>query len=426
MKIEELYRLFLAADGISTDTRKLKKNTLFFALKGANFNGNEFALEAIKSGCTYAIVDEEQYAQHDKCILVKNVLTTLQKLANHHRMQFNIPVLAITGSNGKTTTKELIGSVLKKKYNLLMTEGNLNNHLGVPFTLLKLTKEHDFAVIEMGANKPGDIHELAEIAAPNYGLITNIGAAHLEGFGSFEGVLNTKTELYRYLEEQGGMIFINQDDAVLKGKLPDVETYTYGEHSADIIGEMGELNPFVSFRWRSKQVTSDLIETKLIGKYNFTNFLAAVAVGHYFKVAKSDIAEALSDYTPSNNRSQIQKTDRNTLIVDCYNANVTSMKAAIESLVETNHDQKLAILGDMLELGKYSKDEHQNIVDFLNKNELEAVLVGKEFGKTVSSFPVYSDYKAVIEQAGLEKLSNALVLIKGSRGIRLENLIEVL
>lgn len=425
MDIQRLYEIFLSSRGISTDTRKLEKDTIFFALKGASFNGNEFAHEALEAGCTYAVVDEDEYADREGCILVKNVLQTLQDLANHHRNQFDIPVIGITGSNGKTTTKELVAAVLSKKYNVLVTQGNLNNHLGVPFTLLRLDKSHEIAIIEMGANKPGDIQELVDIAEPNYGLITNVGSAHLEGFGSFEGVLRTKTELYRFIDQKGGLLFVNQDDAVLKGKLPNVSVYTYGEHAADVTGELLELNPFVKFEWRSKSMSNaQTVSSNLIGRYNLTNFLAAAAIGTYFEVSPDDVSLALEEYQPSNNRSQIKKTDRNTLIVDCYNANVTSMTAAINSLVETDHPKKLAIIGDMLELGAFSPKEHQAIVDLLNKEGLKAVLVGKEFGKTKTDYATYPDFQTLLKEENLSEISEHLVLLKGSRGIRLENLIE--
>lgn len=425
MTIEKLHQLFLDSDGICTDSRQIKPNTIFFGLKGANFNGNEFASKAIEEGCLYAVVDEKEYALNDRIIFVEDVLKTLQDLATYHRRQFNIPVLGITGSNGKTTTKELIGAVLSKKYNLLITEGNLNNHLGVPFTLLRMNTKHEFAVIEMGANKPGDINELAEIAEPDFGIITNIGAAHIEGFGSIEGVIKTKTELYRWIESVNGKIFINAEDKTLNNNLPNVKSFTYGVNDGDIQGKLENLTPFVALSWTDGQFQSKVIETNLVGKYNFTNFLAAIAIGSYFKVDPQDICNALSEYVPSNNRSQVQKTERNTLIVDCYNANPTSMTAAIESFDEVDHAQKLAILGDMLELGNISDEEHQKIADLLKEKGINAVLVGKEFKKVNSQFPHFDNYQDLIDSGNLQ-IEDHLILLKGSRGIKLENLIPLL
>lgn len=422
MSISELHKLFLASKGICTDTRKIEPKTIFFALKGANFNGNEFAVKALELGCTYAVIDEPQ-GDNDQFILVDDVLKTLQDLARHHRRQFDIPIIGITGSNGKTTTKELMGAVLSKKYNILMTHGNLNNHLGVPFTLLRLTEEHEISIIEMGANKPGDIQELCEIAEPNYGIITNIGAAHIEGFGSIEGVAQTKTGMYRWINQADGALFYNADDEMLQSYLPEVKTYSYGEAKGDIKGKVIKLDPFVNFQWTANSYHSETIRTNLVGKYNFFNFLLAVAVGHYFEVGAEEINRALSDYVPSNNRSQVQKTDRNTLIVDCYNANATSMLAALESFNEVDHSHKLVILGDMLELGDISKQEHQKMVDFLQENGVNAILVGKEFGKTKHNFSWYENFEKVIANEKLDQLKDYLVLLKGSRGIQLENLI---
>lgn len=425
MKINQLHELFLASDGISTDTRKLEPNTLFFALKGANFNGNEFVQKAIEEGCAYAVIDEADYQTNEHCILVDNVLDTLQDLARYHRRQFDIPVLGITGSNGKTTSKELIGAVLEKKYNLLITEGNLNNHLGVPFTLLRLNEDHDFAVIEMGANKPGDIKELAEIAEPNYGIITNIGAAHIEGFGSLEGVINTKTELYRFIQAANGELFVNADDQILMNQLPKLKTFTYGEQNGQVQGTLKSLNPFVLFNYAEGEFQSENIQTKLVGKYNFTNFLAAVCIGRHFGVSHNSIQTALEEYTPSNNRSQVQKTKKNTLIVDCYNANPTSMKAAIESFKMMDAKDKTAILGDMLELGEISNTEHAQIVALFAELNINLITVGNEFGKTNHSHH-FSNTKDLIESGILSELKEQLILLKGSRGIQLENLIEQL
>lgn len=426
MEIAQLHQLFLNANGICTDTRKIEKNALFFALKGDNFNGNKYANQAIENGCTYAIIDEEEFVINKNFILVDSVLETLQQLANFHRKQFSIPVIGITGSNGKTTTKELIGEVLKQKYNVLMTQGNFNNHLGVPFTLLNLNKTHEIAIIEMGANKRGDIKELADIAEPTHGIITNIGTAHIEGFGSRQGVIDTKTELYDCIENSNGTIFINNEDDTLKNRLPNVETITYATKNADITGKLIELTPFVNFKWESTHFESKIIKTNLVGEYNFTNFLAAIAIGVTFEVDNAKISQALGDYVPSNNRSQVQKTERNTLIVDCYNANPTSMQSAIHSFEMIKTDHKLLILGDMLELGHISDEEHQNIIIILERKNLTAILVGTEFSKQTSNFPTYLTTKELNENENLHQIKNHFILLKGSRGIKLESLIEEL
>ncbi|MDA7804006.1 UDP-N-acetylmuramoyl-tripeptide--D-alanyl-D-alanine ligase [Crocinitomix sp.] len=427
MKLANIYQLFLESDGITTDTRNLKKNALFFALKGANFNGNEFALQAIEAGCAFAIVDEEIDTDNTKIIKVDNVLNTLQQLANHHRNQFDIPVIGITGSNGKTTSKELAAAVLKKKYNVLMTEGNLNNHLGVPFTLLRLNGDHEIAIIEMGANKPGDIAELVAIAEPNFGMITNIGAAHIEGFGSLKGVIQTKKELYDYVGEHEGHIFFNEDDPVLTEILPsNTSLFGFGEKTGIVQGKLIAQSPLVEFMWSNISYKSPILDTQLVGKYNFTNFLAAISVGVYFEVAYDDINEAICEYTPSNNRSQITKTDKNTIIVDCYNANATSMKAALESFDAFENDKKLAILGDMLELGDISKEEHEKVIEFLQAHNLDAILVGNEMSKCQSNFPTFETWQELVDANLLNDRNGEMILLKGSRGIKLESLIPYL
>lgn len=427
MHISKLHQLFVNSKGICTDTRKIEKGTIFFALKGDNFNGNKYAQQALSDGCVYAVVDEKEFAINDKCVVVESVLKTLQDLANFHRKQFNIPVIGITGSNGKTTTKELIGEVLSQKYNVLMTQGNLNNHLGVPFTLLNLNSTHQIAIIEMGANKPYDIKELVEIAEPTHGIITNIGTAHIEGFGSYEGVLKTKLELYDFIGRTKGHVFVNKDDKVLMSHLPNVTYSTYSTKiDADVIGELVELTPFVNFKWATNNYQSNIISTNLVGGYNFTNFLASICVGDYFDVPNDKINFALSNYQPSNNRSQVTKTKRNTLIVDCYNANPTSMQSALESFLMIKHSNKLAVLGDMLELGNVSEKEHQNIVNWLNENNIETVLVGKEFSKIKSKFKTFESVQQLKDELNLDELSNQLILLKGSRGIVLEKLIEEL
>lgn len=425
--MDELYRIFLECDGISTDTRKITPGSIFFALKGENFNANQFASQALEQGCSYAVIDEKEFAVSDKCILVQDVLKTLQQLANFHRRQFNIPVIGITGSNGKTTSKELIGAVLSTTYQVLITEGNLNNHLGVPFTLLRLNMDHEMAIIEMGASKPGDIQELCEIAEPTHGIITNIGAAHIEGFGSLDGVIKTKTELYRFLQNNDGTIFYNASDEVLCKHLPDdTNCIGFGNQSGLVNGEITALTPYVNFKWKSENYSSAEIKTHLVGNYNFYNFLAAVCIGKFFETDAEKINDALASYIPSNKRSQIEKTERNTLIIDCYNANATSMKAAIDNFLAIDHPYKLAILGDMLELGAISKGEHQKIVDLLKDKNCEVILVGGEFENTKTNYLKFKTAHDLIQSGKLEKFNNHLILIKGSRGIKLESVLAQL
>lgn len=427
MNIETIYSKFLETTGPCTDTRNIVKDSLFFSLKGGNFNGNEFALKALDEGCKYAIIDEEKYAIDNRFILVSDVLTSLQQIANYHRKQFDIPVIGITGSNGKTTTKELIGAVLDTTYKTLYTKGNLNNHIGVPLTLLGLNNSHEVAIIEMGANKPGDIKELVEIAEPNHGIITNIGTAHIEGFGSLEGVISTKKELYDFIDKIKGKIFINHEDELLNKIVPiDLLHVTYGEKEQSYIyGHLSHLTPFIHFGWRTDRYVSPIIETKLVGKYNFTNFLAAIAIGYYFDVDKHDINQALAEYTPSNNRSQVTKTDSNTIIVDCYNANPSSMHSALESFIEIENGKRIAILGDMLELGNVSEEEHQKTVDYLKANNIAAYLVGAEFAKTNTDIPKFDDVDTLITHLNTNAISNSLILLKGSRGIQLEKVLEL-
>lgn len=425
MEIAKLHELFKNSSGVCTDTRNIIKDSIFFALKGDNFNGNKFAVKAIEEGCAYSVIDEEEYATHENCILVDDVLKTLQDLAHFHRNQFQIPVLGITGSNGKTTSKELIGAVLSQKFNLLMTAGNLNNHIGVPLTLLQLNEKHRFAIIEMGANKPKDIKELAEIAAPTHGIITNIGAAHLEGFGSLMGVINTKKELYDYISKHEGVLFYNNDDEILKNILPsNTENNEYGTTVGTVRGELKELTPYVRFRWNFKSTySSPILTSKLVGKYNFTNFIAAACIGKYFKVDNDKIGKALENYQPTNNRSQVSEIGSNTYVVDCYNANPTSMLSALESFVEIAHNNKVVIIGDMLELGNYSSEEHQKIVDYVTEHNIKTILVGSEFQKTNNSFESFKSVDELIE-SGKNKFEEALILLKGSRGIQLEKVLR--
>lgn len=424
MTIKEVYQLYLECNKtICSDTRKIVEGSLFIALKGASFNGNEFTKQALEKGAKYALVDEKEFEGED-IYLVDDVLKTLQDLGNYHRKQFDIPFIGITGSNGKTTTKELIASVLAKKYNTLVTEGNLNNHLGVPFTLLNLRKEHEIAVVEMGANKPRDIKELCDIAEPTHGIITNIGKAHIEGFGSYEGVIKTKTEMYHAIEDVQGTVFINADDNILIKNAPACELISYGS-KGQVKSEITAMNPMVAFKWRVGDYQSPVIKSNLVGSYNISNFTAAVCIGLFFDVEPEDINNALSDYIPTNNRSQISKINSCTIIMDCYNANPTSMLGALENFVAMEGEAKLAIIGDMKELGDISEAEHIAVVNWLNEHQVEAVLIGDEFSKVAQEQLSFKSVEDFISKAEDHKeLKDRLVLLKGSRSIKLETLIS--
>lgn len=422
--MEALYRQFIESTGICTDTRKIEAGCLFVCLKGENFDGNTFASNALEQGANHVMLDDANYfTDPSRMTLVENSAQTLQNLANHHRKQFNIPVIGITGSNGKTSTKELIQAVLSKKYTVLATIGNLNNHLGVPFTLLRMKPEHEIAIIEMGANRFKDIEELCAIAEPTHGIITNIGKAHLEGFGGFEGVLKTKRELYESVEKSKGTIIYNVDDDILTNALPkNVETFTYGAKNASVMGELVGLSPFVEMKWTNLNYASPVLETQMIGKYNFYNFLAAISFGILFSVDPSDISDAIEEYSPTNNRSQVKKTAKNTLILDCYNANPTSMRSALESFALNTHPDKLFIIGDMKELGAEENKEHQAIITLIEDLNLIGYTVGKAFKQFASSsiphqFEKTEDLNAFLEA---ENLSGKLILLKGSRSVGLE------
>ncbi len=432
---EELYHLYLKANSqISTDTRNLKLGSMFFALKGQNFNANEFAKTSLDQGCSFAVVDEEGYANIPNVYLVENTLKSLQSLANYHRKTLSIPILAVTGSNGKTTNKELIKAVLSQKFKTLATIGNLNNHIGVPLTLLSISKDHEFAIIEMGANHQGEIDELCRIAEPDFGLITNIGKAHLEGFGGIEGVKKGKSELYKYLKQTNGKVFVNGDDDVLNNLGLENDKITYGcKKLYDVIGKDFTNSETVSFKYRTRYGDIDwnkfiMIQTQIIGSYNFINCLAACCIGNYFKVDEGQIKFALENYISNNNRSQLVKTEKNTLILDAYNANPNSMRAAIENFSKFKATEKIVLLGDMFELGEYSAEEHQKIVDLLIElNFKNIVFVGEEFFKCdTKDFPHFKTTDECKVYLTAKKISNSAILIKGSRGMKMETLKEIL
>jgi UDP-N-acetylmuramoyl-tripeptide--D-alanyl-D-alanine ligase len=425
MKIEKLHHLFLKFNGVSTDTRSISNGALFFALKGDNFNGNNFAKKALDSGASYCIIDEQQSQSNARFILVPDVLITLQELANFHRKYLNIPIIAVTGSNGKTTTKELINSVLGQRYKTHATQGNYNNHIGVPLTLLQMDTSVDIGIVEMGANHIGEIANLCQISAPNYGYITNFGKAHLEGFGSAEGVVKGKCELYDYLKSNKGLVFINGDD---KKQVQQIGGYKKvhifsEEDSFNIQVSMISETPFVSFESQGCKM-----ESQLVGIYNFSNAAAAIAMGCFFEVSLENIKRAIKSYTPNNNRSQIIQKGSNTIILDAYNANPSSMEVALDNINSMKSLFKIVILGDMFELGIYSKPEHQAVIDKVNSlNFSSAYYVGPHFYELAPDSSKASFYKTTeLLQNQLKSLvpRHALILIKGSRGMALENLLD--
>ena len=431
MDISTLYRYFTECGRVTTDTRDCPQGAMFIALKGRRFDGNEFAASALEKGCRYAVVDDASAAgRNPRILLVEDGLKALQELANYHRKKVKTRIIAVTGTNGKTTTKELIAAVLGKQYRVLATEGNQNNQIGVPLTLLRLTAERELAVIEMGANHPGDIAELAKIAEPDYGLITNVGLAHLEGFGSFEGVLRAKGELYDYLRHAGAhTVFIDKDNEALTAISHGLTRITYGTDDIDepyIGGKLGACDPFLAFEWtHDKRVYA--VRTQLVGGYNLKNALAALAVGRFFGVPETQLCEALEAYVPDNNRSQLMETRRNHLILDAYNANPTSMLSALENFCNMNVPCKMAIVGDMKELGASSGAEHRRMVDYLKTCGFEKViLVGEEFGKVKGDFEHYANVEALKEVIRKSCPQGKYILIKGSHSMRLVQLKELL
>ncbi len=429
MTTEQLYRLFLQHPQVETDSRRIVKGCLFFALKGEKFNGNQFAAEALEQGAAYAIIDEEAYHLNEKTILVNNVLESLQALANHHRTKLGVPVLGITGSNGKTTTKELIASVLSARYNIVFTRGNLNNHIGVPLTLLQMDESTELGVIEMGANHAGEIGELCAVADPDYGIITNIGIAHLEGFGSFEVIKKTKSELYWHVRNKNGTIFYNNDNPILAELASKVDnTVSFGENDADFTGKLLKSAPFICARINFADKERE-VKTNLIGSYNFENLLAAACIGNYFKVDADASESALSNYKPQNNRSQMIEKDNLKIVMDAYNANPTSMKASINSFISTFPSSRILILGDMLELGEKSTEEHSSIIEIISKYDFDEVfLVGPVFKSVAKkdSWKAFLDYTELIGFLKHHSFNEGAVLIKGSRGIQLEKVLEYL
>lgn len=426
MTIETLHALFLDSTGISTDTRKIIKGNLFFALKGEHFNGNLFAEKAIELGASHSIIDDPEFLESNgKTILFDNTLKTLQHLANYHRNYLKTTIIALTGSNGKTTSKELINAVLSQKYKTTATQGNLNNHIGVPLTLLSLTDTTEIGIIEMGANHPGEIEELCAIVQPDFGYITNFGKAHLEGFGSIEGVIKAKTELYNYLQNNNKTVFLNNEDTVQVERANKINSFSFGKKNtdSDVTIELLQANPFLKINFSKTEV-----ESKLIGSYNFSNIAAAVAIGMYFKVSESAIKKGIEGYMPSNNRSQIIKLGSNTIILDAYNANPSSMRASLENFNQLEAKNKIVILGDMFELGGDAASEHQNIVTYIEQLNLNAAfLIGENFYKTkTNSILKHKTFENLKPKLSEMQFENSHILIKGSRGMALERVFDLL
>ncbi len=433
MDIKTLHQHFLESSGVSTDSRNISKNSIFFALKGDNFNGNLFAQEALDKGAHKVIVDEKAFHKNtdetilntDETILVENVLLSLQQLASIHRQYLGIPIISLTGSNGKTTSKELINAVLSQKFKIVATKGNLNNHIGVPLTLLNMNKDTEIGIVEMGANHLGEIKMLSEIAQPDYGYITNFGKAHLEGFGSLEGVIQGKTELYQFLKKNNKKIFVNANDSKQLVNSEEIERITFGTNKSDYNIQLADSSHQLLVEFKGTQIQSNLV-----GAYNFANLSAAIAIGAYFKVSIEKIKAGIEGYIPTNNRSQLITKGSNTILMDAYNANPTSMLAALENFKQAKGDNKIMFLGDMFELGKEAEAEHQSIVDFLEENAFGRVyLVGSNFFKTtnktthIKQFETFDALKNMLEN---NPPKNATILIKASRGMALERILDVI
>ncbi len=424
MKIYQLHQYFLKSSGICTDTRTITNNCLFFALKGDNFNGNKFADKALESGAYKVIINEAEYETLDS-ILVENVLETLQQLATFHREYLSIPIIALTGSNGKTTTKELINTVLSKKFRATATKGNLNNHIGVPLTLLSMNSETEIGIVEMGANHLKEIEMLSNIAKPDYGYITNFGKAHLEGFGSLEGVIKAKTELYDFLRENNKTVFVNANDEKQLEQSKGINTVSFGNNNQDCSVELINARNTVVVSYKNSEIKSNLI-----GFYNFSNIAAAICMGDYFNVSEKDIKTAIENYTPTNNRSQLIEKGGNKIILDAYNANPSSMLAALENFKQAEGISKVLFLGDMFELGNEAESEHQKIVQYLEENLFDNMyLVGENFFKTsvnstkVNKYKSFDDLKEFLQT---QTFSDCQILIKGSRGMALERILELI
>ena len=424
--IEKIYKLYKTAYTVTTDSRTITQGCVFVALKGEHFDGNDFALNVAEEGIAACVIaDRKDLPQHERLFVVEDSLKALQELANYHRKQLDTPIIGITGTNGKTTTKELVSAVLAKKYNILFTQGNFNNQLGVPLTLLRIKPDTELAVVEMGASHPGDINELTGIGEPNYGMITNIGRAHLRDFGGYEGVIKTKNEMYQYIAAHKGLLFVNKDNELLMDLSKSINKVTYGtSNDADIQGKLLSANPYLSVEWNGKK-----IDTQLVGDYNFENVMAAICIGTYFNVAANDIVEALSRYRPTNNRSQVIETARNRVVMDAYNANPTSMSHSIKNFRNICKSDNLLILGDMRELGNESGQEHKNILELLKELRFENVyLVGEEFQRVAenSKFSTFINVEELAQYLQQHPVSGRDILVKGSNSIHLNKIIDSL
>ena len=423
--IEKIYQYYSQKHLVSTDSRKIEEGCVFVALKGERFDGNDFAYKvAVENIASCVIADRKDLPHHERLFIVDDSLAALQELARLHREKCNIPIIGITGTNGKTTTKELTAAVLSKKYNLIYTQGNFNNHLGLPLTVLRIKPDTEMAVVEMGANHPNEIAQLCSIANPDFGIITNIGKAHLEGFGSFEGVVKTKNELYDFIRSKNGKLFVNHDNELLMNLSNGIETHTYGkDNNANIKASIASSNPYLIINWEGNE-----IKTNLVGDYNFENVMAAISVGCYFNIEKSLIIEALENYTPTNNRSQFIKSDKNEIVMDAYNANPVSMHHAIKNFRNISSENSLLILGDMRELGKDSEKEHQAIINLIKELKFDnVILVGGEFKKAAGNdFTIFANVEELLAYINDNDISGKKILIKGSNSIHLEKIVNVL
>lgn len=428
MEIQDLYKIYLDTPRVTTDTRKEVKNTIFFCLKGPNFDANSFAITALERGAAHVVADDPQLKDNPNITVVDDALTSLQRLALHHRDQFTFPVIGLTGSNGKTTNKELIAAVLSQKYRTYFTHGNLNNHIGVPLTLLSIPLDAEMAVIEMGANAQGEIRDLSNISDPDFGMITNIGKAHLEGFGGIEGVKKGKSELYKHIRKKNAKLFVNGDDALLVELSEGIERKIFGSQSNFYCsGSIVKRKPFISFEFERNGHSSGEIQTQLVGAYNFSNLMAAACIGCYFDVSIGAISSALSEYKPSNNRSEMVDTGKNQLILDAYNANPSSMELAMSNFAEMDHEPKLALVGHMLELGEESQAEHQKLVDHLSELKLKTILVGSNFAEcNKKGFHYCETPEALMKWLKANPIENHLIIAKGSRMVAMEKAKEFL
>lgn len=424
--IEKIYQYYSQKYLVSTDSRMIEEGCVFVALKGERFDGNDFAYKVAEENIASCVIaDRKDLPHHERLFIVDDSLTTLQELARLHREKCNIPIIGITGTNGKTTTKELTAAVLSKKYNIIYTQGNFNNHLGLPLTVLRIKPDTEMAVVEMGANHPNEIAQLCTIANPDFGIITNIGKAHLEGFGSFEGVVKTKNELYDFIRNKNGKVFVNRDNELLMELSNGIDSHTYGkDNKADIKANIVSSNPYLIINWEGNE-----IKTNLVGDYNFENVMAAISVGCYFNIEKSLIIEALENYTPTNNRSQYIKSEKNEIVMDAYNANPVSMHHAIKNFRNISSENTLLILGDMRELGKDSEKEHQTIINLIKELKFEnVILVGNEFKKAAggTDFATFTNVEELLAFINDNDISGKKILIKGSNSINLKSIVNVL